>query len=145
MNKTFVPAMSRALFDSDLVITRLLLGFSELLWAILLAWPGQTFDRPTYHYMSHVMSEEAWAFTFLFSGLTQIFIVGTERFHGMFARYFAGWNAALWVFTVSAMLASVYPPPAAISGEIILAFAAVWIWIRPHIILMGIEHARANR
>ena len=145
MSQKIIPTMSRALFDSDLVITRLLLGFSELLWAILLAWPGHTFDRPTYHFMAHVMSEEAWAFVFLFSGLTQIFIVGTEGFHGLFARYFAGWNAALWVFIVTSMLASVYPPPAAISGEIVLALAAVWIWVRPLIILRGIEYARANR
>lgn len=145
MNKSFVPAMSRALFDSDLVITRLLLGFSELLWAVLLAWPGVTFERPTYHFMSHVMAEEMWAVVFLFSGITQIFIVGAEQFHGLFARYFAGWNAALWCFVVSSMLMSVYPPPAAISGEIMLAIAAFWIWIRPHIILKGIEHARASR
>jgi hypothetical protein len=29
------------------------------------------------------------------------------------------------------MLASVYPPPAAIGGEIALALSAFWIWLRP--------------
>lgn len=31
-------------------------------------------------------------------------------------------------------IASVYPPPAAMGGEIALAMAAVWVWLRPLII-----------
>ncbi len=142
--KVIIPAMSRALFDSDLIISRLLLGFAELLWAVMLIWPGETFGRPTYHSMSHVMNEEAWAFIFFLSSATQISIVAMETFHSAFARYFAGWNAILWTFVVVSMLISVYPPPAAIAGEIALAFAAVWIWVRPYIIFEGIVRARTS-
>ena len=44
---------------------------------------------------------------------------------------FANWNAVLWVTVVGSALFSVYPPPAAMAGEIVLASAAVWIWLRP--------------
>jgi hypothetical protein len=32
------------------------------------------------------------------------------------------------------MLMSVTPPPAAIGGEVALAFAAFWVWVRPYIL-----------
>lgn len=145
MNKTVIPAMSRALFDSDLISTRLILGVAEMLWAIMLIWPGDTFSRPTYHLMSHVMREEAWALVFLLSSITQIAIVVQETFHTPFARYFAGWNAVLWAFTVVSMVFSVYPPPAAIAGEITLAAAALWIFVRPYLIMEGLARARTRR
>lgn len=144
MNKQVIPALSRALFDTDLIVTRLVLGVAEMLWAIMLIWPGDTFSRPTYHGMSHVMNEEAWAFVFLLSAITQISIVVMEQFHTAFARYFSGWNAGLWIFVVTSMMISVYPPPAAIAGEIALAGAALWIFIRPYIIFEGIVRARTR-
>ena len=145
MNKVVIPAMSRVLFDSDLIITRLLLGFSEVMWSILLLWPGETFSRPTYHVMSEVMPEEAWGALFLVTGAVQFTIVGMEHFHSMFARYFACWNACLWVFTVVGMFLSVYPPPAAISGEVALMLAAIWIWIRPAILMIGMARAAGSK
>lgn len=41
--------------------------------------------------------------------------------------YFAAYNALLWVFVVGSMLLSVYPPPAAISAEIVMTCAATWM------------------
>ena len=38
MNKRFVSGMSAALFESDLVATRLALAFAEMCWAIMLLW-----------------------------------------------------------------------------------------------------------
>jgi hypothetical protein len=144
MNK-MTSALSRALFDSDLIASRLMLAIAELLWSTLLMWPGDTFTRPTYTGMAHVMHEEAWALVFLVSAATQFSIVIQADYHCRLARYFAAWNAVLWAFCVVSMLMSVYPPPAAISGEIALTLAAAWIWLRPFIILKGIEHARSLR
>lgn len=129
-----IRGLSKALWDSDLIATRVSLAIAELLWAIMLFWPGDTFGRPTYKAMSHVMAEEAWALLLLFSAVIQITIVMGEHIHTTFSRIFAGWNAALWVFLVGSMLISVYPPPAAIGGEMSLAFAAVWVWLRPYIL-----------
>lgn len=134
-------SMSEALFDSDLIATRLALALAEMCWAIMLLWPGDTFERPTYHVMSLVAGEYAWAAVFLLTSVLQFTIVVESDFHGKFARYFSAWNASLWVFTVLSMMLSVYPPPAAIGGEMALMVAACWIWIRPFILAEGIRRA----
>jgi len=146
MNPIIGP-FKRALFDSDMVMTRVLLACSELVWFGLLIYPSDAalFDRPTYKMMSHVMGQEAWAALFLITGVLQLTIVAQEDFHGQFARYFAAWNACLWVFVVGSCFLSISPPPAAMSGEIILAVVAFWVWLRPFIIREGILYARSRR
>lgn len=141
MNKKLLNSLSRALWDSDLITTRITLGLGELFWAVMLFWAGDTFSRPTYAHMAYIMNEELWGFVFLASSIVQIGIVLSEQFHTPFARVFAGWNALLWFFIVTSMLLSVYPPPAAIGGEIALAIVSVWIWLRPYILLRGYERA----
>lgn len=142
MPPRIVSAFSRALFDTDMVTSRILLAWAEFWWAGLLLWPGDTFGRPTYAIMAEVMPEECWGFVFLLTSVMQGAIISKQDFHSREARNFAAFNAALWAFCVLSMLKSVYPPPAAISGEIALATAAVWIWLRPHVIYLGIIHAR---
>ena len=139
-----LDSLTTTLWDTDMVVSRLLLGMAEFWWFLLLIWPGDTFGRPTYTHMAHVMSEEAWAGVFFLSAVTQITIVIRRDFHCTLARYFAAWNMVLWVFVVASMLLSVYPPPAAISAEITLAMASFWIWLRPYLLARGIAHARAS-
>lgn len=141
MLKKLLNALSRALWDSDLISTRLTLAISELCWAIMLFWIGDTFDRPAYTYMASIMSEELWATLFFISSCIQFGIVLSEKYHTTFARVFSGWNAVLWCYVVISMLISVYPPSADIGGEIGLAIAAFWIWVRPHILVRGYERA----
>jgi hypothetical protein len=117
-------------FFSDLHGVRFTLGLAELIWAITLLWPGETFGRPTYTVMAHVMSENAWGLVFLMSALTQFGILFKGDYHSRFATYFAGWNLALWLYVVISMYLSVSPPPAAISGEAALVLSAGWVWIR---------------
>ena len=126
--------ISKAIFDSDLIATRLTLSLAEFLWAAMLWWPGDTFGRPTYNGMANVMPEDAWGLIFAASAVTQLSIVAQGHFNRTYARLFAGWNAALWTYVVISMLRSVYPPPAAISGEIALMFAAGWVWVRPGVL-----------
>lgn len=133
----YLHAFSRALWDTDFLSSRITLAIGEFFWAIMLLWPGDTFDRQTYSHMAAVMPENAWGLLFLASGVTQLSIVLIEDMHSRFARYFAAWNAALWCYTVYAMIASVYPPPAAIGGEIALAITATWIFTRPYILAKG--------
>lgn len=132
--QAMLTGLSRALWDSDLVATRVSLAIGEFLWAIMLLWPGPTFNRPTYSVMSHVMTEEAWGFIILLSAITQITIVMSANYHHWFSRMFSAWNAGLWAFLVISMLLSVSPPPAAIGGEIAMALAAGWVWLRPYIL-----------
>ena len=140
MNK-YITSLSRALWDSDLIATRITLFLGELFWAIMLLWNGDTFSRPTYAHMALIMNEELWALVFALSAITQLTIVLMDDMHGKFARYFAGWNAILWMYVAWSMLASVYPPPAAIGGEIALAFGAAWVWLRPYILAEGYKRA----
>lgn len=144
MKQYFLRAATRALFDSDLVASRMILGTAELIWALLLFWPGDTFARPTYTLMAEVASEEVWAAAFTVMGVLQLGIVISEAFHSLFARVFAVLNALFWVFVVMSMLLSITPVPAAIGGEIALAMAAVWIFVRPYIVFRGIVHARTH-
>ena len=50
-------ALSAALWDSDLVSSRLTLAFGEFCWTNMLFWPGDTLGRPTYSHMGIVLSE----------------------------------------------------------------------------------------
>lgn len=127
--KGLIEVCSSALFESDLVATRLTLAFAEFLWAVLLFWPGSTFDRPTYYAMSLVMSETAWGFVFLISSSLQAYIALYSHQNRVWAKVFANWNAVLWVFVVGAAMFSV-SPPAAMAGEFVLTIAAIWIWLK---------------
>ncbi len=127
--------VAAAIFDSDLIATRLLLAFAEFLWAAMLFWPGNTFDRPTYLLMATLAPENIWACAFGITSYLQLHIVLSERQHTLWAHYFALWNSLLWAVVVGSMLLSVYPPPAAIAGEISLMVAAAWVWVRPMILM----------
>lgn len=127
--------VAAAIFDSDLIATRLLLAFAEFLWAVMLFWPGDTFGRPTYALMAALAPENVWACAFGVTSYLQLYIVLNGRQHTLWAHYFALWNSLLWAYVVGSMLLSVYPPPAAIAGEISLMTAAAWVWVRPMILL----------
>ena len=137
MSPRFTSGMSRAIFDSDLIATRLALFLAESCWTIMLFWPGDTFARPTYGLMGAVANEAVWALAFGVSAILQLGIVVYAQCRAPWARVFAAWNAFLWVGTVGLMLASVYPPPAAIGGELALAVSALWIAVRPAILARG--------
>lgn len=137
----WLRACSRALWESDLIASRLTLFLAEMLWAIMLLWPGDTFGRPTYTAMTAAAREEIWAFVFIFSAFVQLYIVVNECYTTAFTKIFTGWNAALWIYVVIGMLGSVYPPPAAIGGEIALAILATWIFIRPFFLEMMYRRA----
>lgn len=144
MPEKVISALSRALFDTNMVTSRILLALSEFWWGLLLLWPGDTFGRPTYSIMAEIMPEECWGFVFWITSSMQVTILVKEEFHSREARYFAFFNMLLWGFVVLSMLKSVYPPPAAISAEIAMAMAAWWIWFRPFLICKWILNARTT-
>lgn len=144
MTNSIYRKTSFLLFKADLINTMFILGIAELIWAISLFWPGNTFDSPVYGLMSSISNEEIWALIFLLSGVTQITIAMHNCVDHWFSRLFAGWNAALWVYIVIAGYASIYPPPSNISGDAALALASVWIWVRPFITQKGEAYARQH-
>ena len=40
MRTKLINNLSKALWDSDLVATRIVLSLSEMFWAVMLLWPG---------------------------------------------------------------------------------------------------------
>lgn len=141
MDKLLIRPLSRVLWDSDLLATRWTLGLAELIWAAILFWEGDLFARPIYHKLDLVASADAWGYVFLCTGLVQLGIMMWADLHGKVARWFACYNALLWVGTSWAMTTAVYPPPG-IGGELALSLAATWVWIRPHLLAEGIKHAQ---
>lgn len=92
-----VSDLSKALFDSDFITTRLILAAAEFLLAMMLFWPGDTFGRPTYTVLANVASEKVWGFIFLTSSLLQLSIVLYNQYGKPWAQVFANWSAVLWV------------------------------------------------
>lgn len=139
MKDNLIIPVARALFESDLIITRLILAIAELAWCIILFWPGQTFDPSAYTMMGVLMPEICWAFVFGTSSVLQFLIAIKQYWYESWARVFATWNASIWLFTVGSIAFSMYPPPAVVGGEatLALALAAVWIWARPLLIERG--------
>lgn len=135
-------AMARVVWETDLIGVRLLLAIGEFSWAVMLFNPGPTFGRPTYTVMASAMSEELWTLVFLLSGVTQVTLILLRDNSSAFCRYFSAWNCVLWLYVPISMILSVSPPPAAIGGDIALAFGAFWVWIRPYVLAAGLEHAR---
>ena len=131
MSPRIIRGASRALFDSDLIATRLALFLSEAVWAVFLFWPGDTFDRPTYSVMAAVASELMWAAVFAVTAALQIGIVVYDQCRARWAQFFAVWSAFLAWASIWMMLVGVYPPPAAIGPAISLAVSALWIAVRP--------------
>lgn len=109
---------------------RVLLALAETFWFLTLLWPGDTFSRPIYAVMALFAGEAVWGLVFLVCALSQWSILFTGRYHTRPAVWFAGCNMVLWWFVVISMYLSVYPPPAAISGELALAFGASWVYVR---------------
>jgi len=137
--KQLHSALARLIWDTDLIGSRLILAGAEVCWALLLWWPGATFDRSTYMHMAAVMPEDCWGLVFAVTAVVQVSIIFRNEFHDRFARWFAAWNAALWMVTTAAMMMSLYPPAAGISGDIALSMAAWWIWARPYLMVTALR------
>lgn len=137
MKDKLIHPVTHALFESDLITTRIILAIAEMSWCLMLLWPGQTFNASAYTIMGVLMPELCWAVVFGITSALQFLIAIKQCWYEPWARVFATWNASLWILAVGSMAISVYPPPAAIGGEIALALAAVWIWARPLLIERG--------
>lgn len=108
----------------------LVLAFSSLLWFILLIWPGSTFDRPTYQGMAGVMQENTWAVAFLIHGAGLLYLM-RDKMKNLLLRYLNNFlGGLLWVSSSLLMLFAISPPPAAISGELILSLGSLWVFLR---------------
>ena len=123
-------AVDALLFDSTRPL-RLYLALVASFWAIGLALPGQTLERPVYEYMRLAWGEDSWTFlwTVLALSLWWRSIDHTER---------RSWTVAtdifaLAMFTATAagiIAAKVWPWPAATAADLACVAAALWVLVR---------------
>lgn len=121
----------RCLFwTTDITPIRFFIACSSVLWGILLFWPGDTFSRPTYFIMAKFASENMWAGLFSLSGFIGLMSIFYDVKHKISLIGEALLGVTLWSSSCIAMLLSVYPPPAAISAEVVAAISSWWILVR---------------
>lgn len=148
-----VRKIALILFRDRMDITRLGLIVGSFLWAVFLLLPVQLFPtaeqlaagkgRATYALMARVAPENVWGFLFLLTAVIAAYalfsgvrnratllldgVLGCVLWTGSTAACFA----AYWPMHVSFMEAiAAYPPPAAMSGELVMAFYSWWHMIR---------------
>ena len=146
MKDRFIRSLSKVLWDTDLIATRVVLALAEFLWAVMLLVPADgLFNRPTYRHMATIMTQDQWGIVLLLSAVLQFTIVIQDDYHSRFASYFAAFNAVLWCYIgIWSPLASISPPPAAMGGEMALAFSAVYIWARPAFLRKAYQKGYGN-
>lgn len=136
--------LRKALLDSPMHTTRLLLALSSLTWAFLLLLPGDLFQgRVTYAVMQAIANEEIWGILFAVHGVIALYTLvnGTRNKVTLCFDGFLGciiWTAATtacfaahWPIKESFSLSLIaYRPPAAMSADVWMSIAAWWHLIK---------------
>ena len=118
------------LWRMETTSTRIALALGSLGWGVMLWWPGDTFARPAYSLMAQMLPELGWGSLFLLHGVYSLYSIITNQ-RGKLAFLTEGaLGCALWTGSCAGIILSVYPPPAAIAGEISLAFFSWWHLVR---------------
>lgn len=128
MNRTLLHVLAHPTLG-ELRLGQFLSFMSAMAWVICLLWPGDTMSRPTYMVMSHIGNDFFWAAVFggvmVFQGV-RLFL--TDSRPCTYSYMVNGLISLIWVFTSVSMLVSIYPPPAAIAGEIVVTIISVWVF-----------------
>ena len=135
---TVKQRMCHIIWHSDMLATRFALALAALIWALLLAWPGELFTdgRTTYRLMRQIASEEVWAAMFFGQGLFMMLALVSDTRDRLVWFVDCVLGAVLWTVATVACFAAhwqvgvPYAPPAAMSAEVALMIAAWWHLIR---------------
>lgn len=106
-------------FKSDLRGVRCLLGVAEVVTGFVILVSDVHREI-----MWQLLPGDIWAMVFMGTGLAH-FKVAEQ--HGIRARVFALWDAILWIFVTSCMIASGIVPP---SSEVALTVGTLWVLLR---------------
>lgn len=122
--------LHRIFWKSNTESIQMFISLASLIWAFLLFWPGDTFSRPTYKLMEEFGSEHVWATLFLIQGVVGmiVLLLKCKKVYLIVLDSILG--CILWTGSCVAMILSVYPPPAAISAEIVTAWFSWWLLLR---------------
>lgn len=114
---------------SPLELAQLCTVWAGYLWTVMLLWPGETMSRPTYRIMAELTNDYGWAVIFFTVSSIQAFRLAFCLSAGRWNNLIHLLYPAIWTFTTASMLLSVYPPPAAISGEIVITVLSVLVFV----------------
>ena len=138
--------LHQLLWDSNLVATRMILALGAILWGILLVWSGSNYILPALWTKVFFLNGYIIGTLFLILGVVQSCIAVKRSYcYSRIVRQFDAINAITWTYVVTSIFFSVYPPPTVLGGEMALMISAIWIWIRPLIIVQGLKHAASQR
>lgn len=129
MNAALKQNIFNMIFYSDLRGTKFILGFHNIIWAIMLTWEGNTFSLPTYNTLSAVMSEELWGIVFMLLGFIQWFLLVHNDSNSRFYIAFTGLQSAVLTYCTISLFIMMPPANAILAGEISLTLAAGWVFI----------------
>lgn len=129
--KEYLKYAWASFWNLDPTPTRTFLGLTSLLWVVMLLWNGATLDKQIYYHMGEIANGYVWAAAFFAHSI------------GMLTAGLNIYNQAKWTQTAFAflgvvlyfscsvsMLISIYPPPAVIAAEIVMAIASFWVLCR---------------
>lgn len=120
-------------WSADVRPSQFALGVASILWSVMLFWPGNTFERQTYAAMAEIANEYVWGGAFLAVGTVNLYNVVSafwKPWPRLVSRFDAFLTFLVWSAAVVSIIVAQSPPPAAIAGEIALAGAAFWIFVR---------------
>lgn len=119
---------------SDTTPTRFMLAIAATFWCVLLAYPGHTFDRPVYLYMSRVAPEWMWSVVWGFHAVGMWWRTFSSVQHPVAALIINSLGVMLFTMAaISIFLTLTLPVPAAIAADLVFAVASFWVLIRTHI------------
>lgn len=122
---------------SDTTPTRAMLAMAALLWAVMLAYPGDTFTRPVYRYMAEVAGTNAelkWTIAWAIYGALLMVTIFSSKPRPWWALVVNSMGVMLTSSSViSVFLTLTTPLPASIAPDIVMAAAAAWVLVRTHV------------
>jgi hypothetical protein len=152
IRRNLAKRFSFLLWKSDLEATRFTLAMGAIMWAVLLAWPGELFPSPdqiahfqgrmTYALMAQIMDEDYWAGLWLLQGTVMLYSLFVGVRNCAMLVFDAVLGVALWTFCVISAFVVYWPhavfseavmtysPPAAMAGELWLVAASWWVLVR---------------
>jgi hypothetical protein len=133
MVKRFTKALGQLWTLGDTRPATIASVLSGYLWAAFLMFPEETLSRPTYKHMAEVMpQDECWAGLFVIVATLQLWrlYATTNRRSIRFEYGLKIIACSMWSFVGLACMFSLYPPPAAMSDTLVIAFGCWWDLVR---------------
>lgn len=121
------------LMESDLALARLAVSVGSLMWAAILLFGGNQFDRPAYAHMADLAPQNVWGSAFGLCGVLQFVRVVSGvsiNVGGLYSKLVAGLIAWLWCFVTAAILLAESPPHGLLAGTAALAALSGLVFIR---------------